>query len=385
MNSSILERSQSANAAERGKQTRSKRVTFRPLRVPEDRLFDPMTEYLTATYSGQLRAEELQWRRQASSTVASEREEAIRNLARLKELETKLFNFLHATLQLPLHKVYGSARDHVAQLPGMRGTLAAYQAFLDLSVPDGLGRCCGGGPGYMEATLRAFLEARKSYRFTGSELVPRNVSVRLGAFDTSKFGEPPPNCEGLWRESDLVAPPHRFLGFRTDCLMQVGQTVLNIVNPGGLGSLKEVFDLMVGDQLKHCVWSFAHERPVADIVLLDGTVKEHWFWNGFLQLLIAQEEAGAITLAKQQPITILRPDGAPIASGIELGGICGHFLAPDVDALEEVLERAEWKNTPIRVVYANPEVCGLLMHRLAVAKYLELERFFSEMTATPEN
>jgi len=352
------------------------------LDVPEDMLFGPVPEYLQGAYKAQLLLEVDRWKSQLSSLSPREREEATRNLSRLKELEGKLFQFLCATYRMALHKVCGSAQDGVAEHPGITGARHAYQAFLGLSVPAGLSRACGGGPGFMEATALDFFKIRKAHQFRHGDLIPRNVGVRLGAFDERSFGEKPQALTEYRMEGDLTAPPHRFLSTRTECLLECGQTVLNILYPGGLGTLKEFYDILVGDQLKSCVWSFTHQRPVPHSVLLDGTDGGEWFWDVEIKSLARQEKLGAINLRRQQPLTILRPNGGPVSGGSEFGGLCKHFTVDDATSLEDLVSSSDWK-APIRVVYGSPSLCGELMFHLAQAKYSEMVSYFANSKATP--
>ncbi|MFM1846633.1 MAG: hypothetical protein RL417_107 [Pseudomonadota bacterium] len=191
----------------------------------------------------------------------------------------------------PMICVNGTARD-VAVNPEMREFNEALARRL---VADGVGLVCGGAEtGAMGASIKAFRLSRDSYQqMKGHEAPAEIATVTLKLMGEHANYEPPAD---LSRHGKASEPQDSWLN-RTLALHAVGRQLVQLMEPGGAGTIFELRFQLVNRQLKDKgpVGVFDAARPPSQIVLVSSALPDGAdFWQPTVDQIKEMERCGAI-------------------------------------------------------------------------------------------
>ena len=210
-----------------------------------------------------------------------------------------LISFYRAAADIPMLKVYGSARDPVWH--------PALELFTDelarLSVERGISLGNGGGAtGAMGRTIHAWerhLEGKK-------DPVAKIVCVPLQFLEETFEAR----IEGV---NAMMAPGTPALPIRTSLLHVVGNTLGSLYYPGGFGTIEELFVDLVGRQLSRPIHTVhSHRESLGAIWLVSPEIVEGrggWY-EGLCQFLEGSQAGGAVShpdLARVKLLTLEDP------------------------------------------------------------------------------
>ncbi len=210
-----------------------------------------------------------------------------------------LISFYRAAADIPMLKVYGSARDPVWH--------PALELFTDelarLSVERGISLGNGGGAtGAMGRTIHAWerhLEGKK-------DPVAKIVCVPLQFLEETFEAR----IEGV---NAMMAPGTPALPIRTSLLHVVGNTLGSLYYPGGFGTIEELFVDLVGRQLSRPIHTVhSHRESLGAIWLVSPEIVEGrggWY-EGLRQFLEGSQAGGAVShpdLARVKLLTLEDP------------------------------------------------------------------------------
>jgi hypothetical protein len=218
-------------------------------------------------------------------------EELSATLAALNEKRDALTQFYRSVEELPMFKVFGTAREHLwsDSLEQFTDELAKLSVEAGISVANG-----GGSEGAMGRTSRAW----EKYRATDPESPSEVIIVPL---DFSRFGWEDP-LSGMRVIASDATPD---LDLRTKLLHAIGGKPLGgsakapgrIHYPGGFGTLKEFGDDIVGEQLRDLAATIhSHKPDQGPIWVLNPEVVpgEGGYYDGLKQQIHMMAARGAI-------------------------------------------------------------------------------------------
>jgi hypothetical protein len=206
-----------------------------------------------------------------------------------------LVKFVQATNDIPMIKVFGSARDHVwcPQLEAFTNELARLAVQQNVSLGNG-----AGSTGAMGKTIHAWEAERARQPDSQAQI----VLVPL-AFHQETFEKP---VEGV---DAIIGPSSSALQLRTSLLHMMGVGLGNVYYPGGFGSGEELAVDMVGRQLARPIDTIhSHRGSLGKVWLLSPTMGEQpssGFWDKQLEQYQQFAAAGAINPAELGALTIL--------------------------------------------------------------------------------
>lgn len=190
--------------------------------------------------------------------------------------------------------VNGTARD-VAVTPEMREFNEVLARRL---VAQGVGLVCGGAEtGAMGASIQAFRASRDLYRrLLGQDAPAEIATVTLKLMGEHANYEPPAD---LSRHGKASEPQDSWLN-RTLALHAVGRQAVQLMEPGGAGTIFELRFQLVNRQLKDKgpVGVFDAARPPSEIVLVSSHLPDGTdFWEPTCDQIREMERCGAIKSA----------------------------------------------------------------------------------------
>lgn len=212
-----------------------------------------------------------------------------------------LISFYRAAADIPMLKVYGSARDPVWH--------PALELFTDelarLSVERGISLGNGGGAtGAMGRTIHAWerhLEGK-------NDPVAKIVCVPLQFLEETFEAR----IEGV---NAMMAPGTPALPIRTSLLHVVGNTLGSLYYPGGFGTIEELFVDLVGRQLSRPIHTVhSHRESLGPIWLVSPEIVEGrggWY-EGLSRFLEGSQAGGAVShpdLARVRLLSLNDPRG----------------------------------------------------------------------------
>jgi len=192
-------------------------------------------------------------------------------LAEAIENRPKVVNRWAKCKDLHVISTYGSARDHVwtDSLENCINLIADY------AVAQHIGNSNGGAiSGVMGRATLAWIAAIESFQLQneGEKTLADVANVRLKFLGTTT--EPP---NELVRGKGLQPPPQMTFATRTPLLHTMGNNLLHLYFPGGLGTQEEVFVDLLGQQMApHSLTLYSNRSPASmpRIVLLDPNLDE---------------------------------------------------------------------------------------------------------------
>lgn len=217
-------------------------------------------------------------------------EELATTVESLIEKRDSLTRFYRSVEELPMYKVFGTAREHLwcSALEDFTDELAKLSVHAGISLANG-----GGSEGAMGRTSRAWEHYRGQDPDSPSEVI-------IVPLDFSAFGWEHP-LSGLRVISSDATPD---LDLRTKLLHAIGgrplggsaQSPGRIYYPGGYGTLKELGDDIVGEQLRALVATIHSHKPEQGPiwVLNPEVVPGGGYFDGLKQQIREMEARGAI-------------------------------------------------------------------------------------------
>jgi len=218
-------------------------------------------------------------------------EELATTLESLVEKRDSLARFYRSVEELPMYKVFGTAREHLwsTSLEDFTDELAKLSVHAGISLANG-----GGSEGAMGRTSRAWEHYRAQDPNSPSEVI-------IVPLDFSAFGWEHP-LSGIRVLASDATPD---LDLRTKLLHAIGGEPLGgsakapgrIYYPGGFGTLKELGDDIVGEQLRGLVATIhSHKPDQGPIWVLNPEVipGEGGYYDGLKQQIRTMEARGAI-------------------------------------------------------------------------------------------
>lgn len=193
--------------------------------------------------------------------------------------------------------VNGTARDKA-----VTGPMKVFNAKLGrVLVGMDVGLTCGGAEtGAMGESIRAFRLARDTYKnLHGIEARAKIATVTLKLMGEHANYEPPADLSRHGRASE---PQDSWLN-RTLALHAVGRQLVQLMEPGGLGTMFEARFQFVNRQLrdKGPIGVFDANRPPSQIVMVSSRLPDGGnFWEGTLEQIREMERCGAIKTVDSQ-------------------------------------------------------------------------------------
>ena len=202
-----------------------------------------------------------------------------------------IYQLLDRYKAAPMICVNGTARD-IAVTPEMREFNEVLARKL---ISQDVGLVCGGAEtGAMGASIKAFRAARDVYeQLTGRPAPAEIATVTLKLMGEHANYEPPAD---LSRHGKASEPQDSWLN-RTLALHAVGRQSVQLMEPGGAGTVFEMRFQLVNRQLKDKgpVGVFDAARPPSEVVLVSSRIPNGTdFWEPTLEQIKEMERCGTI-------------------------------------------------------------------------------------------